>query len=337
MKSFIFNSGMARRRGKAIRALVAGTLLALCASVVSAQDNYPSRTIRVVLPYGPGSSTDLITRLFAQGLADKLDGSVIVENKPGAGTLIGTESVANAPADGYTFLMATNAFSIMPHMFKLSFDPRKDFVPVAPVLSTGIVLLAKPEFPAGNLTDLVALARKDPGKYSYSTWGVGASAHLVMELFRDSADIDLLHVPYKGGGAASARAVMAGEVDVGFDVVFTALPQIRGGNLKALGTFLPEKMADLPDVQTVVEAGYPDATLFGWTGLFARAEVPKDIVEKVTEASRQVVADPAFATRLKELGSMPFVGTPEDLMRTMTTESDNVKRLIDEGKINISP
>src|SRR5690606_16920519 len=138
----------ARGLGKVVGSAVLGTVLAFSGSVAAAQDNYPSRPISIVLPYGPGNSTDIVTRLFAQRLAEKLGQSVIVENKAGAGTLIGTEHVAKAPADGYTLLMATNAFSIIPHMYKISFDPRKDFVPIAPVLSTGIVLLAKPEFPA---------------------------------------------------------------------------------------------------------------------------------------------------------------------------------------------
>ena len=325
-----------RTFGKVIGGAVLGTVLAVSGGIAAAQDNYPTRPITIVLPYGPGNSTDIVTRVFAQRLAEKVGQSVIVENKAGAGTLIGTEHVAKAPADGYTLLMATNAFSIIPHMYKISFDPQKDFVPVAPVLSTGIVLLARPDFPANNLTELAAMAKKDPGKYSYSTWGVGGVAHLTMELFRDAAGIDLLHVPYKGGGAASARAVMAGETDVGFDVVATALPQIRAGKVKALGSFYAKRTADLPDTQTIVEAGYPEATLAGWTGVFAPAGTPQAVIDKLTKVSMEIVADKSFGDRLKELGSAAFIGTPEDLRKTTSTESDNVKRLVAEGKINIA-
>jgi len=278
---------------------------------------------------------DLVSRMYAQRLSALLGQPVLVANKAGAGTMIGTAAVAHAQPDGHTLLIGSNALSIMPHLYKPDFDPLRAFVPVTPLYNTAIVLVAKPGFPANTLGELAAMARKQPGKLSYSTWGVGGSAHLVGELYKDKAGISMLHVPYKGGGSESAAAVIAGEVDVGFDTSFTALPRIRGGMLKAIGVFYPERVQGMPDVQTAAEAGFGEAALYGWIGVFAPAGTPQLVLQKLTEASEEATRDPAFTQRLLDLGSKPFRASPQVLMETMRAESDRVQRIVAKNKITI--
>lgn len=301
----------------------------------SAQDAFPSKPINLVVPYGSGTSVDLVARMYAQRLSSLLGQPVIVSNKAGAGTMIGSSAVAHAPPDGHTLLVGSNAMSIMPHLYKPDFDPLRAFVPVAPMYNTAIVLVAKPTFHANTLGELAALARKQPGKLSYSTWGVGGSAHLVGELFKDKAGISMLHIPYKGGGAESAAAVIAGDVDVGFDTSFTALPRIRSGMVKALGVFSAERVQGMADVQTAAEAGYGDASLYGWIGVFAPANTPQPVVQKLTLASQEAMRDPAVVQRLLDLGSKPFVGPPQILMDTMRAESERVRRIVNKNKIQV--
>ncbi len=317
------------------RRAVLTAALALASAPLVAQEAFPSRPVRIIVPYGAGSSVDLVTRLLAQRMAAKLGQAVVVENKPGAGTMVGTSLVAKAPADGYTLLLGSNAMSIMPHLYKPDFDPVTDFVPVAPVFNTGIVLVAKPSFPANNLVELAKLAKEKPGKLSYSTWGVGTSAHLVGELYKDKAGIFMLHVPYKGGGIESAGAVITGDVDVGFDTSFTALPRIRSGQVKALGVFYPERIEGMPDVQTAAEAGFGDATLLGWVGLFAPARTPAAVVRVLTAAAQEGMTDPALVARLRSQGSKPFAGAPQVLMDTMRAESDRIKTIVAKKGIKV--
>jgi len=301
----------------------------------AAQEAFPSKPINLVIPYGPGTSVDIVARMYAQRLSSLLGQPVLVSNKPGAGTMIGTSAVAHAPSDGHTLLIGSNALSIMPHLYKPDFDPLSAFVPVAPMYNTAIVLVAKPTFPANTLGELAALARKQPRRLSYSTWGVGGSAHMIGELYKDKAGISMLHVPYKGGGSESAAAVVAGEVDVGFDTSFTALPRIRSGVLKALGVFSLERVQGMPDVETAAEAGYGDAALSGWIGVFAPARTPRPVVQKLTMASQEAMRDPVLVQRLLDLGSTPFTGSPLVLMDTMRAESERVQRIVIKNKIEV--
>lgn len=317
------------------RRLVLGALLAASTVCVSAQSNFPDRPIKLVVPYGAGSSVDIVARLYAQRMTTILGQSVIVDNKAGGGTSIGASFVARAPADGYVLLIGSNALSIMPHLHKTDLDPMKDFVPVAPLYKTALVLLARPDYPANNLTEFVALAKANPNKITTATWGVGGSAHLVMELLKDQAGIELTHVPYKGGGVESGQAVISGETDVGFDVSFTAIPRVRNGQVKALGVFYPERVEGLPNVQTVGEAGYPGASLPGWIGVFAPAKTDQLIVQRISAASQEILKDATFLNRLKDLGSKPFIGSPELLMATMRSESGRVGQLVQHKKIKV--
>lgn len=315
--------------------LGAGLLLLAGAGLQAQAQAFPQRAVKLVIPYGAGSSVDIVTRLYAQRFSAALGQPVIVENKPGGGTMIGSLMVAHAAPDGYTLLVGSNSLSIMPHLQKQDFDPMKDLVPVGPLFNTSIVLLAKPTFPANNLTELVALARKQPGKLSYATWGVGTSAHLVMELFRDQADIDILHVPYKGGGAESAGAVIAGDVDMGFDTTYTALPRVKSGQLKALGVFSPERVDGFDNVQTAVEAGYAESVLLGWVGIFAPKGTSAEVMQKLSAASREAAADPAFGARLREMGSKTFEVTPQGLSDNLRSESERVQRIVAKRKIKM--
>jgi tripartite-type tricarboxylate transporter receptor subunit TctC len=317
------------------RALFAAGLALAGAGVRAQAPAFPQRAVKLIVPYGAGSSVDIVTRLYAQRFSTALGQPVIVENKPGGGTMIGSSTVAHAAADGYTLLVGSNSLSIMPHLGKQDFDPLKDLLPVGPLFNTSIVLLAKPAFPANNLTELAALAKRQPGKLSYSTWGIGTSAHLVMELFRDQADIDILHVPYKGGGAESAGAVIAGNVDMGFDTTYTALPRVRSGQLKALGVFSPERVEGFDNVQTAGEAGYPESVLLGWVGVFAPKGTPAAVLQKLVAAGRDAAGDAAFGARLREMGSKPFAVTPEGMTDNLRSESERVQRIVAKRKIKM--
>src|SRR5690606_26471589 len=269
------------------------TLIALAlGTAFSAQaqtaDNYPSRAIRIIVPYTPGAMNDILARRMAQKLGEELKQTVIVENKPGAGTAIGTDFVAKSEPDGYTLLQTAAAHSILPSLVNnLPFDPIKDFEFITLAATSSYVMIANPNLPANNVGEFIALAKKEPGKYSYASTGNGSSAHLMGELLKDLADIDVMHIPYKGL-AQGLNDVASGQVNVTFGTYPGTLAYLKPGRVKALGTTGKKRMSALPDVPTIQEtvSGY-DAQ--GWWGYLAPAGTPPAIVQKLNTAINKII------------------------------------------------
>jgi tripartite-type tricarboxylate transporter receptor subunit TctC len=300
------------------RALFIGAL-AFAASQASAQ-NYPSRSITVVVPFPAGGSADTLARLIGAKLSESLGQAVVVENKPGAGGNLGTDAVAKAAPDGYTLLLTPSSIAIAPALYaKLPFDPIKDFAPVTLVGSIPMVVVVYPEFPPKTLLELIALAKAKPGEISYASAGNGSTNHLAVELFKIKTGIDMLHVPYRGNPLAIVD-VIAGRVPVFFDFVLTGLPHVREGKVRALAVTGAHRSSVMPDVPTVAEAGVPGFEASTWFGVYAPAGTKPAIVEKLNAEILAVLAMPAIRERLTGLGVDILAEGPQGL--AALTKSD---------------
>ena len=261
-------------------ALAAFAALALLAPGARAQP-YPSHPVRMVVPFAPGGATDIIARIVAQRLADRLGQSVVVENKPGAGTTIGNAEVAKAKPDGYTFLFAPTPFVISQVVYpKLPYDPQKDFAPVSLLATSPFILVVNAAFPARTTAELVAIAKAKPGTVTFASAGNGTVPHLAGELFRLRAGVDIVHVPYKGGGPAIVDLV-SGQVPMMFATPIEVSAHVQSGKLRVLGTTSLARLAAMPDVPTLSESGYPDFEVLSFFGVLAPAGTPPEIVNRV--------------------------------------------------------
>src|SRR5436190_5118602 len=248
------------------------------------QDSYPSRPVRMIVPYAPGGATDIIARIVAQRLTESLGQTFLVENRAGANGNIALEAVAKAPADGYTLLVgnvSTNAINENIYTESLSIKPSRDLVGIAKLVEIPHIVVASAQLPANTIAEFVALAKKDPGKINFASVGLGSYPHLDMERFMKAAGIQLTHVPYKGGAGQAIPAMIAGEVQVAFFNMASLLPHIRSGRLKALAAVPAQRLPELPNVPTLAEQGFPGIGTNAWQGLFAPAATPKPIVEKL--------------------------------------------------------
>ena len=284
---------------------------------------WPARPVRLVVPLPPGSGSDLLARGLAQRLSPMWGQPVVVENRPGGNMIIGTDAVAKAPPDGYMLLFGVDtSFTVNPHLYaKLPYDAVNDFQPVTHLTSFGVVLIAHPSVPANNVRELVELAKKQPGRISYSSIGSGTQMHLLSAMLENKAGIELLHVPYKGIPQMSL-AVLTGEVQLTWVGVFTARPQVQAGKLKALGYSATKRNPLMPDVPTLAEQGYPDVEMSVWYGIFAPAGTPRAIVERIHIDVTKVMADGEF--REKEMtakGYEPSGLGPEEFAALVAKES----------------
>src|SRR5215813_2335811 len=264
-----------------IRALMltAFSFLLALTTTVAAQD-YPAKPVRLIVPFPPGAINDTVGRMIATPLSERLGKQVIVENRSGAGGVIGTEIAANAPKDGYTLLIVSLVNAVNPWLYKLTYDPINSFAPIAIFASAPNVLLVHPDVPAKSVTEFVALAKQKPGELQYASGGVGSFQHLGGELFRLTAGVDMLHVPFKGGGPALID-VLGGHTRVVFATTITGLPHIRSGRLRALGVGSRQRSPVLPDVPTIAEAGVPGYEAVNWIGMVAPAGTPPAILERL--------------------------------------------------------
>ena len=260
--------------------LGAVALLLLAPATAAGADDYPVKPIRLIVPFPPGGSNDVVGRLIAKQLGDKLGQQVFVDNRGGAGSMIGTEALSKAAPDGYTIGIASIAFAVNPALHKLPYDPFKSFEPVS-ILATGPnVLVVNPTLPVKSVAELIALAKKEPGKLNYASAGIGSFQHLGGELFKLEAGVDIVHVPYKGGGPAM-QDVIAGHIKIMFSSLIQTTPFIKSGQLRPLGIGGSKRSAVLPDVPTIAEAGVPGYAATNWWGILAPAGTPKPIVEKL--------------------------------------------------------
>ena len=302
------------RRGFSSAALLCAALMFLGSqSEAFAQtEAYPSRVIRLVSPFPPAGAADLLSRALAEEIAPALGQNVIVENRAGAGGRVGTESVVRAQPDGYTLLMASQATNaINPALYNLNFDPAKDLVPVAPVASVASVLVVHPSVRANTLQELLAFAKAEPGKLTFGSAGIGGATHLAMELLKNLANVDLVHVPYRGTAPAMTD-VLGGRLSMMFDTVPTAIPHIQSGGVRALAVSTPQRHPVLPDVPTVAEAGVPGYDAVGWYGVFAPASTPEPIIARLSSIIKAALEKPEFRARLTAQGVDPLPGGPAE-------------------------
>jgi tripartite-type tricarboxylate transporter receptor subunit TctC len=296
---------------------------------------YPERVVRIVVPFAPGGGTDAIARTLAQEMAKELGTSVIVENRPGAGTIIGTQTVATSAPDGYTLLMGTFAHAVNPSLnAKLPYDTHKDFAPVALVARSFNVVVVNPKSSLQSIADLIAAAKANPGKLSYGTFGTGTSAHLAGELFKRMAQVDLVAVPYKGA-APAITDLIGGQIEVMFTTVASAAALIEGGQLRALAVTSAQRSPAFPQLPTVAEAGVPGYAAESWYGLFVSAKTAPDIIERLNKSAAAAAKSEAFQRLGVNEGLVMVAGTPEEFDRYLRGEEERWRKLIEDAGIKI--
>jgi tripartite-type tricarboxylate transporter receptor subunit TctC len=311
--------------------LALGSLLAALAVSVSAQP-YPTKPIRLVVPFPAGGTTDVLARAAAQKLTETLGQAVIVDNRPGAGGNIGAELVAKSPPDGYTLLMGTvGTHAINPSLYpKMPYDHVRDFVPVILVAGVPNVLVINPALPVNSMQELIAYAKANPGKLNFASSGNGTSIHLSGELFKTMAGVQITHVPYKGS-APALQDLVGGQVQLMFDNLPSALALIKGGRLKALAVTSKERAPALPDVPTMAESGLPGFEASSWFGLLAPAGTPQPVVAKLNAEIAKWLASPEAKEKLLAQGANAAGGTPEDFARHIAAETAKWQKVVKES------
>jgi tripartite-type tricarboxylate transporter receptor subunit TctC len=318
----------------AMRVLAAiGIALAMSGSATA--QNWPNKPIRWIVPYTPGGYTDLMSRLVGQKVADALGVTVVFENKPGANAIIGTDAVAKAAPDGYTFGTVIAAHAVNATLNpKLPYDTLKDLTYVSLMSSAPLIIIANKNVPANDIPELVALAKSKPGSLSFASSGVGAAAHLTMEMFKSRMGIDMVHVPYKGT-AGALQDTVAGNIHVMFDIVGPLMPQVTAGNVKALGLSAKEQIPAAPGVKTIIEQGVPDFVSGTWAGIIAPAGTPKEIVDRVAAEAKKALADPAMKQKLTEQGIVAIGSSPEEYRTFVSDEIAKWAKVIKDANIKM--
>lgn len=309
----------------------------LCASVQQAEaQNFPDRPIRLVIPYGTGGITDITARIVAPAMGDQLGQQVFIDNRPGGAGTIGFGATANAPADGYTLVLATTALAANPILFKsMPYDARKSFTPISMVGVVPMVAVVPASSPANTLKELVELARSKSSETNYGSAGNGSDNHLTAELFNHLAGIKVTHVPYRGGGQVMTDLV-AGRLSYVFATLPTALPFIGDGRLRALATTGQERSKTLPDVPTVAETMLPGFSLYAWLGLFGPANIPAPVHDKLNKAAVAALNHPETVERLRKIGLEIKSGTPQELGTHLDRELNRWADLAKHVKIEVT-
>jgi tripartite-type tricarboxylate transporter receptor subunit TctC len=307
-----------------------GLLFAL--TVAAAAQDYPAKPVRVIVPFPPGAINDTVGRMIATQLSGRLGKQFIVDNRSGAGGVIGTELAANAPKDGYTLLVVSLVNTVNPWLYRLSYEPINSFAPIAILASAPNVLLVHPELPVKSVPELIAFAKAKPGEVQYASGGVGSFQHLGGELFKLTAGVDLLHVPFKGGGPAIID-VLGGHTKAIFATTITALPQVRAGKLRALGVGGRARSPVFPDVPTIAEAGVPGYEAVNWIGIVAPAGTPPAIVAKLHAEIAAIQDSPEVAKQFAAEGLEMMRMSAAEFGAFMGTELAKWERVVKEGGI----
>jgi tripartite-type tricarboxylate transporter receptor subunit TctC len=307
--------------------LLALALLCIVAAGPAHAADYPTRPVKWVVPYPPAGTTDVLARIVAQWLTEKLGQPFVIENKPGAGNNLGTESVVKATPDGYTMLLVNPANGINATLYKeLSFNVIRDIAPVAGLVRTPNVMEVTPSFPAKTVAEFIAYCKANPGKINMASSGSGTSVHLSGELFKSLTGCQMLHVPYKGAGPALTD-LMGGQVDVIFDNLPSSIGHIKSGKIRALAVTSAERDPSLPDVPTVAET-VPGYEATAWFGIGMPKGTPKDVVEKINAEVNRALVDPKMRARLAELGGKPIAGSPEDFGKVIAAETAKWEKVV---------
>ena len=305
--------------------------LALVAAPSAHADDYPTRTIKLIVPTGAGGITDILARLVGKHISEQFGQPVIIDNRTGAGGTIGTRAVAQAEPDGYTLLMVFPSHAANPALYaKLPYDSEKDFAPISMVTKVSEILLVPNTSPAKSVKELVELARKEP--LNYASVGVGSLAHLSMELFLSTAGVKITHVPYRSVPQAQ-QAVMTGEVAAFFDTPITALPQVKAGTVRALGISTAKRLAVAPEIPTIAEAGLGGYEVVGWNGVLAPAGTPRPIIDKLNKVIVDALKTPEMEKLLMEQGLEGVGNSPEEFAALMHADIEKWKRVTREAGI----
>ncbi len=305
----------------------------LVAALPSLAQTWPTRTVKIVVPFPAGGPTDVLTRVLAEKLGTQLGQPVVVENKPGAGGAIGADFVAKSPADGYTLVMATTStHSIGPYLGKQAYDPVKDFTPIVWVGNATNILVVSPQLPVSNVKELIELAKKEPGRLNYATSGIGTISHLTTELFAAMAGVKLNHVPYKGT-QQSIPDIMSGQVSILFDNVMTSQPNIKAGKVKGLAISSPSRSPLAPELPTIAEAGLPGFQSLTWFGLLGPAGTPKPVVDRVNAEMNRALSLPDIQVRFAQMGFEPAGGTASDFAQAIQRDSQKWSKVIKDAGV----
>jgi tripartite-type tricarboxylate transporter receptor subunit TctC len=307
------------------------TLLFVFAATVQAAD-YPQRPVRLVVPYAAGGSTDTVARIVGARLGERLGQQIVVDNRTGAGTLIGTEIVQHATADGHVLLMATPPLAVNPSLYaKVSYAVERDFVAVTNVAGSSNLLVVHPSLPANSVSELVALLKAAPGKYNYGSSGVGGAGHLAMALFESMAGVDVVHVPYKGG--APAVVDLAGRLTLMMANLTTAQPHIRAGKLRGLGVGKVKRSPLFPEMPTIAEAGVKGYEANNWNGVVAPTGTPRLAIERLHQEIVATLKEPAIADRMARAGLEPVGDTPAEFAQYLKSEAAKWGKLVKSAGI----
>jgi tripartite-type tricarboxylate transporter receptor subunit TctC len=314
-----------------LSAIRARTLLAAifltAAGASLAQTAYPSKTIRLITPYPAGGGTTVVAHLLGQKLTESWGQQVIVDNRPGGNTIIGTESLAKSPPDGYTLILVVSTYVIVPRLFQTPYDPLKDLAPVATVANSDYILVVHPSVPARSLKEFIALAKSRPGQINYGSTGSGGVQHLAGELMNMMAGIKMQHIPYKGSGQL-LPAIVGGQIHMSFQTPPASLPYVKSGRLRPIANGGTGRLATLPDVPTFAEAGLPHFEVTTWFGVLAPAQTPRPIIDKLSAELEKILALSDIKERMASSGAEPFYSTPERFAALMKADMEKYAKVI---------
>jgi tripartite-type tricarboxylate transporter receptor subunit TctC len=315
-----------------MRVLLCAFFIAAIFPMTAAAQSYPSRPVRLIVPFPPGGSNDVVGRMIAAQLSTRLEKAVIVENQGGAGGLIGTEMAARSQPDGYTLLLVSVAYAFIPAIYRLPYDPATAFAPVAILGAGPVVIAVTSKLPVNSVKELIALAKEKPGELNYATAGVGSFQHLASELFKLQAGVDIVHIPFKGGGPAMMD-VIAGNTQIAIGSLVQMLPQIKAGKLKALGVGSANRIAALPELPTISEAGVPGYEVTNWWGIVVPAGTPRSIIDRLHKELTAVVASTETKKRFETEGAEPLSMSPDEFGRFIAAETVKWARVVKEAGI----
>jgi tripartite-type tricarboxylate transporter receptor subunit TctC len=312
-------------------ARIAGAVILACTSVIAhaqSQAAYPVKPIRIIVPQSPGASTDLTARLIGQKLSAALNEPVIIDHRPGAGSIIGTDLVAKAAPDGYTLLVVASSITLNPTLHKdLPFDPIRDLAPITQISAFPNMLVVHPAVPVKTVKDLIALAKAKPGSINYGSSGSATGTHLSAELFKYMTGIEMVHVPYKGGGPA-VQALLGGQVQLNFATIVSVLPHVRSGKLRALAVTTAKRSPSAPDVPTIGESGVPGYDHAPWNGFLAPAKTPRAIVARLNEETARLLRAPDVQSVFTNEGAEPVGNSPEEFAAIIRNETAKWAKVI---------
>ena len=307
---------------------------ALLAPLVAFGQTYPSKPVRVVVPFAPGGGSDFTGRLIAQKLSERIGTQFIVENKPGAGGNLGASEVVKAAPDGYTLLIISASYTVNPSVYKLAFDPVNDITPIIQISGGPYVVAVHPSVPAKTLAEFVALAKKQPEKLAYGSSGNGSIMHVASEYFLDSAKIKVLHVPYKGTGPA-LQDTIGGQVQLVFGAIPATLPHVKSGRLRALAVTTAKRVAAAPDLPTVAESGYPGYEVTNWHGMVGPKALPKEVLERLNREINAIIQSEDMKKHMETEGLEPAGGSPARFGEILKSEAARWAKVVQQAGIKV--